>query len=211
MDRWVGKVAVVTGASAGIGAATAIGLVKAGLKVVGLARRVEMVEELRKEIPADAKGSLFAYKCDVSSETDIKAAFSWIIQKFGGVDVLVNNAGVFKSTTLSGTDDAVMLQQTLDTNVMGTVLCTRQAYQSMKKRGVAGHVFIVNSVAGHTVPFFPDFTSFNMYPASKYALTAITEVLRQEFISDGTKVKVTVHLFDLLFCISFIYVVHSEH
>lgn len=192
MDRWLGKVAVVTGASAGIGAATTLGLVKVGLKVIGLARRVEKVEELRHQIPADAKGSLFSYKCDVSSEADIKAAFNWITENFGGVDVLVNNAGVFMSTTLSGTGDSELLKQTLDTNVMGTVLCTREAYQSMKSRGVAGHVFIVNSVVGHSVPFMPNFTSFNMYPASKYALTAITEILRQEFISDKSKVKVTV-------------------
>lgn len=193
MDRWVGKVAVVTGASAGIGAATVIGLVKAGLKVIGLARRVEKVEELRSKIPIDAKGSLFSYKCDLCSESNIEEAFAWTIEQFGGVDVLVNVAGIFEATTtLCAPHNSDVLRQTLDTNVMGTVLCTREAYNSMKSRGVAGHVIILNSVVGHKVPFFPHFKSYNMYPPSKHALTAITETLRQEFIFDGTQVKVTV-------------------
>lgn len=68
MERWVGKVAVVTGASAGIGAAIAIDLSKAGMIVVGFARRVERIEELKALIPSSATGSLQAFKCDVLKE-----------------------------------------------------------------------------------------------------------------------------------------------
>lgn len=192
MDRWVGKVAVVTGASSGIGAATTIDLVKAGLKVVGLARRVDKVEALRSKIPAVATGSLIARKCNVADEADVKATFASIIQQLGGVDVLVNVAGIFHKTTLCGTDDAALLRQTLDTNVMGIVYCTREAFQSMKSRGVAGHVILMNSVSGHILPFLLYLTSYNMYPASKHAVTALSETFRQEFIGEGTKVKITV-------------------
>lgn len=195
MDRWVGKVAVVTGASSGIGAATVLSLVKAGLKVIGLARRVDKIEELRRQIPKNAIGQLISRKCDVSSEENIKETFAWIITQFGGVDVLINNAGVLNQTSLSGTDNSDLVRQVLDVNVLGLVFCTREAYQSMKSRGVAGHVIHINSVAGHGVPFLVGAPSLNIYPPSKHAVTAIAEIHRQEFIADATKVKVTVIIF----------------
>lgn len=193
MDRWVGKVAVVTGASSGIGAATAVSLAKAGLKVVGLARRTELVEKLKDQIPKNATGSLIARKCDLSNEEEIKETFAWIIKQYRGVDVLVNNAGILNPTSLSGTGNSDLVRQTLDVNVLGLVFCTREAYQNMKSRGVAGHVIHINSIVGHGIPFLVGNPSLNMYPPSKHAVTAITEVHRQEFIADDSKVKVTVN------------------
>ncbi|XP_053689237.1 farnesol dehydrogenase-like [Sabethes cyaneus] len=187
MDRWAGKVAVVTGASSGIGAATAKSLAKAGMTVVGLARRVERVEELKKELPSSVQGSLHAVKCDVSKEDDILKTFKWIEQKFGGVDVLINNAGILRDCSLVEADTQ-KVREVLDTNVMGLVLCSREAFQSMKKRSVDGHIVHINSIAGHQVPNFP---RLNIYPASKHAVTAITETMRQELKAEGTKIKVT--------------------
>ncbi|XP_055536152.1 farnesol dehydrogenase-like [Wyeomyia smithii] len=187
MERWAGKVAVVTGASSGIGAAIAKALANAGMVVIGLARRVERVEELKKDLPASVKGSLHAAKCDVSKEEDILKTFAWIEKKFGGVDVLINNAGILRDTTLAEADTQ-KIREVLDTNVMGLVICSREAYQSMKKRSVDGHIIHINSVAGHMVPNFP---RLNIYPASKHAVTAITETMRQELRTEGTKIKVT--------------------
>lgn len=93
MERWEGKVALVTGASAGIGAAIVEELVKHGLKVVGLARRVEKIEELKKKL-GNVKGELIPLKGDVSKEDDINKTFKWIKDKFGAIHVLVNNAGI---------------------------------------------------------------------------------------------------------------------
>lgn len=194
MNRWIGKVAVVTGASAGIGAAIAIDLANAGLIVIGLARRVERVEELKSKVKSSATGQLHAFKCDVSKEEEIITAFNWVISQFGGVDILVNNAGIVRSsTTILAKDNTVPIREVLDTNVMGVVLCTREAFHSMKSRNVAGHVILINSIVGHQVPVMPGVT-MNIYPPSKYAVTAITEVLRQEFQNEGTKIKVTVSL-----------------
>lgn len=192
MERWSGKVAVVTGASAGIGAAIVLDLAKAGVRVVGLARRVERVEELKKQLPPSVKGELHSYKCDVTSESDIKAAFEWVETKFGGVDILVNNAGIGARMNLMDADNTEKIRSVIDTNVMGPALCTREAFQSMKKRNIDGHVIIINSIAGHSVPFLINGRSFNIYPSSKYAVTAMTEVLRQEFQLLGTKIKITV-------------------
>lgn len=101
MDRWAGKVALVTGASAGIGAATVRALVQEGLQVVGIARRVEKIEKIAIELKNE-KGKLYALKCDVSKEEDILDVFKWIKENLGGVDVLVNNAGLMYSAGITG-------------------------------------------------------------------------------------------------------------
>ena len=194
MNRWVGKVAVVTGASSGIGAAIVVDLVKAGVIVVGLARRVQRVEELRNKITLLESGKLYAVQCDVTKEEDIKKSFEWIETKLGGVDILVNNAGIIRQTNLLSPDNTVAIKEILDTNVMGVVLCTREAFKSMKKRSVDGHIVIINSIIGHKVPYFGgELPCTNMYPSSKFAVTAMTEVLRQELQMEGTKrTKITV-------------------
>lgn len=192
MNRWNGKIAVVTGASSGIGSAVVVDLVNAGLKVIGFARRVERVDQLKSKVSSTATGELHSFKCDVSNEEDVLAAFAWVISKFGGVDVLVNNAGVMRlDTSLLTQNNTSAIRQVLDTNVMGVVYCTREAFQSMKSRGVAGHVILINSIGGHNVPNVPGIT-LNIYSPSKFAVTAMTEVLRQEFQNEGTKIKVTV-------------------
>ncbi|XP_055536148.1 farnesol dehydrogenase-like [Wyeomyia smithii] len=187
MERWQGKVAVVTGASSGIGASTAKTLAEAGMIVVGLARRVERMEALKGELAEDIRHRLNVAKCDVTKEKEIVNAFKWIEDTFGGVDVLINNAGVFRKTKLIEADNTDKLREVLDTNVMGLVLCTREAFQSMKKRSVDGHVIHINSIAGHNASL----PTVNIYGASKFAVTAITETMRQEFRTEGTKVRVT--------------------
>uniref|UniRef100_A0A8D8IA19 Farnesol dehydrogenase n=1 Tax=Culex pipiens TaxID=7175 RepID=A0A8D8IA19_CULPI len=189
MDRWAGKVAVVTGASSGIGAAIVKSLANAGMVVVGLARRVERVEALRDGLKDQAtRKRLHAVKCDVSKEEDILKAFSWVEEKLGGVDVLVNNAGVLRDAKLVAPGNTGDLREVIDTNVMGLVLCSREAFQSMKKRSVDGHIVHINSVVGHYIPNLP---VLSIYPASKYAVTALTETMRREFLAEGTKIKVT--------------------
>lgn len=187
MDRWQGKIAVVTGASSGIGAATAKALAKAGMTVVGLARRVERVEALKEVLEGPAKDRLYAMKCDVSKEEDILQTFRWIEEKFGGVDVLVNNAGTFNKTKLTEVGNSEKLRDTMDTNVMGLVFCTREAFQSMKKRSFDGHIVHINSIVGHSMAL----QGMSLYGASKFAVTALTETMRQEFRQEGTKIKVT--------------------
>ncbi|XP_062558607.1 farnesol dehydrogenase-like [Armigeres subalbatus] len=188
MQRWAGKIAVVTGSSSGIGAAIVKDLAKAGMVVVGLARRVERTEALKNDLPEVAKNRLHALKCDISKEDDVLKTFKLVEEKFGGVDVLINNAGIVRQTDLLETDNTQKLRDVLDTNVMGLVLGSREAYQSMKKRSVDGHIVHINSVAGHKVLDYP---KLNIYCASKHAVTAITETMRNELRNAGTKIKVT--------------------
>ncbi|GFG29130.1 hypothetical protein Cfor_12656 [Coptotermes formosanus] len=186
MERWAGRVAVVTGASSGIGAAIAAELTKKGLKVVGLARRVERVQELSKSLQS-ATGKLYAVKCDVSNEPEVLAAFKWVKDNLRGVDVLINNAAVAYDTSLTG-GSTEELKKMLDVNVLGLSVCTKQAFQSMKERGVDdGHIIHINSIWGHVPPG----EIYAMYCATKHAVTALTEGLRREIIKLKSKIRVT--------------------
>lgn len=186
MERWVGKVAVVTGASSGCGAAIAEELTKQGLLVVGLARRLDRLEELSSKC-ASYSGKFFAKKTDIGVENEIVEAFSWVLKNVGPVAVLVNNAGMSAPTTLIG-GDSKMWRQILEVNVLGLSIATREAVDQMTANDIAGQVIHINSVLGHYVPFLPE---VNMYPASKFAVTALTETLRQELLKSGTKIRVT--------------------
>lgn len=95
MDRWKTRVAVVTGATSGIGAAICQELVKCGMVVCGLARRKDKVEQLRLSL-FGAEGQLNAVECDITNEQSVKQAYQWIEKTLGGIDLLVNNAGVVR-------------------------------------------------------------------------------------------------------------------
>lgn len=193
MERWQKKVAVVTGAGSGIGAAVSKLLIEEGdMIVVGLdISLVNMNARVLPSIDANKRNNFYSFKCDVSDEESVKEAFKWIESKFDGVDVLINNAGVVKTSSILDENNSQDLKDTININVMGVAWCTREAFKSMKKRQFNGHVIITNSVAGHKVPIIPGM-SFNIYSPSKHAITALTEVLRQEFLAEKTKIKVTV-------------------
>uniref|UniRef100_A0A1L8E4L9 Putative dehydrogenase n=1 Tax=Nyssomyia neivai TaxID=330878 RepID=A0A1L8E4L9_9DIPT len=191
MEQWKNRVAVVTGASSGIGARLVMDLVKAGMITVGLARRVDQIESLKKELPANLRFNLHAMKCDVSQEEEIIRVFELIDAKFNGIDVLINNAGIIRDTALINADNSVAIREIMDTNVMGLVFCTREAYKSMDKHGRNSHVVHINSIVGKYFLGFVSQPSLNMYPPSKFAVSAITEIHRQEFIRSKKHIKVT--------------------
>ncbi|XP_037938580.1 farnesol dehydrogenase-like [Teleopsis dalmanni] len=190
MDRWNNRIAVVTGASSGIGAACCKYLVNNGMIVIGLARRKERLDALRNELKEDLRKNFNGIKCDISEESEVIKVFADIEQNHGPVAVLVNNAGIVRRTELLRENNTEDIRSILNTNVMGVVYCTREAFRSMKKHNIDGHVFIVNSIAGHKVLTFPG-SSMNMYPPSKFAVTAMTEIYRNEFLLFNTKVKIT--------------------
>lgn len=192
MERWYNKIAVVTGASSGIGSAIVKELLTHGLQVIGLARRVDRIEELRKQLPSNLQNKLTALDCDVSCVKSVNQAFDKIISLFGGIDILINNAGCMcKGKLCTGNPDEI--QKVLQTNVMGVVYCTQRAFQSMKERNFNGHIILINSISGHKVRCLPNYVpDNNIYAPSKFAITAITEIYRQEFKGLGTKIKITV-------------------
>lgn len=84
-----------------------------------------------------------------------------------------------------------------DVNVMGLCICTREAIKVMKENGIDGHIVHINSIAGHYVPQLPK-PVLNVYPASKFAVTALTETLIHELRSEGSRIKVTVSMYVML-------------
>ncbi|XP_058838958.1 farnesol dehydrogenase-like [Topomyia yanbarensis] len=188
MERWVGKVALVTGASSGIGAAIAKELARSGLTTVGLARRVERVEALKSELTTEAASRLIALKCDITKEEDILSAFAFVNRRFGGIAVLVNNAGVSSDTTVLTPENTKKVREIFDTNVIALIQCSREAFQSMKKQTSEGHIININSVSGHYVLDLP---RQSVYSPSKFAVTALTETMRNELRKEKTNIKVT--------------------
>nr|CAH7751809.1 unnamed protein product [Callosobruchus chinensis] len=186
MDRWAGKVAIVTGASSGLGEAIAERLVERGMKVVGVARRKDRLDELAKRT-SGKKGKFYPMQGDVSKEEDILRVFKWTRENVGPVDVLVNNAGVICQSGIQDgkTEDWL---QTINVNVVGLCMATREALKDMTEHQIDGHIFNINSIAGHYVMGFP---KLEIYTASKHAVTALTEAMRKQMSMQRLKIRFT--------------------
>lgn len=180
MEQWKGKVAVVTGASAGIGEAICKDLCKHGVIVVGMARRLERLEQLKQKILDQDKSAKFhSVKCDLNLESDIKTAFDYVCKTLGGVDILVNNAGVARNVSFFAEDNLDQLKTIIETNLVSVVSSTKKAFKSMSDRDVPGYIINISSVAGHYVPNFPGGYT-NVYPSSKHGLKALAQMMRYE-------------------------------
>ncbi|RXG51477.1 Dehydrogenase/reductase SDR family member 11 [Armadillidium vulgare] len=189
MLKWMGRVALVTGASSGIGAAICEDLVKHGMKVVGAARREERMQCLAEKLKNE-KGSFLPVKCDVTKDDDVIALFDKIKETFGGVDVCVNNAGIIGTglNLLNGTTEE--WRQIIDVNVIALCLCSKLTVKSIKERGLDdGHIINISSMAGHHV--YP-FEQFHFYTGSKFAVRALSEALRQEIQAAKSGIRVSV-------------------
>jgi 3-oxoacyl-[acyl-carrier protein] reductase len=172
MAELTGKVAVVTGASKGIGAATAVALGAAGASVVvNYASSREGAEKVVAEIIAKG-GKAIAVKGDVSRAAEVKALFAETRKAYGKLDVLVNNAGIYRFAPLEEITEAEFHQQ-FNTNVLGAILATQEAVKLFGNEG--GSVVNISSVAStYSMP------TGTVYSATKGALDAVTRVLAKE-------------------------------
>ncbi len=183
MDRWRGRVALVTGASSGIGRACAAALAREGMRVAICARRSELLDTLRDEL-LEAGAEVLARRVDVRQEAEILALFEQIRATWGGVDVLVNNAGLGLATPLvSG--ETERWREMLEVNVLALCVCTREAVQDMRRRGVAGQVVHVSSMSAHRIPH-----GSGVYSATKFAVRSLTEGLRKELRELDSDIRV---------------------
>jgi NADP-dependent 3-hydroxy acid dehydrogenase YdfG len=183
IHRWAGCTAIVTGASSGIGAAIAGRLVAEGLRVVGCGRRPERVTEILAA--ADPTGNrTLAVACDVRDETSVQQMIAATRERFGGVDVLINNAGLGHAGTLAEgrVND---WQEMLEVNILGLCLCTREALADMRARGGFGQIIHIGSMAGQRVP-----PGAGFYGATKHAVRALTESLRLELRERGDPIRI---------------------
>ncbi len=181
MGKLDSKVAVVTGASSGIGEATAIALAAEGAKVVIAARRADRLATLTKTL-TESGAEVLSVVGDVRQEADCERIIAETVAKWGRVDILVNNAGVMLLGPIVGADTEDW-RRMIDTNLYGLIYCTHKALPTMKKQG-SGHVVNISSTAGRTVG-----VNTGVYNLTKWGVNAFSESLRQEVHMD--KIRVT--------------------
>lgn len=175
-----GRAVAITGASAGIGEATALALADAGAAVALGARRKDRVEKLAQRIEADG-GRAVAIEVDVSDEAQARAFVEGAHSELGGLHGLVNNAGVMLLGPVEGTDTEEW-RRMVGVNVMGLLYCTHAALPLMREAG-AGHIVNVSSVAGRRAA-----AGAAVYNFTKFGVTGFSEALRQESLHSNIRV-----------------------
>jgi NADP-dependent 3-hydroxy acid dehydrogenase YdfG len=177
-----GKVAIITGASSGIGEATALALAAEGAKVVIAARRAERLDALVKRIEASG-GTALPIVTDITDETQANNLVQKTNAELGRVDILVNNAGVALTGNIDGgnTND---WRKMFDVNVLGVLYATHAVLPILKAQQT-GHIVNISSVAGRTAR-----AGVGVYNATKWGVNAFSEALRQEVLKDNIRVTI---------------------
>ncbi|XP_031341109.1 farnesol dehydrogenase-like [Photinus pyralis] len=191
MEQWVGCNALVTGASSGIGAATAKKFIEAGINVIGIARRLDRLEELSQQISTD-ETKFYPLQCDVTNETEILGVFEWIEANVGPISILFNNAGTLVVNPLGADGDLNIWKRTLYTNCLALSIFTREAIRVMKAHDIDGLIINNSSIAARYVPNHPlPNSSPNVYPATKFAVNALSNTLTNELRHEKSKIRVS--------------------
>jgi NADP-dependent 3-hydroxy acid dehydrogenase YdfG len=177
-----GKVAVITGASSGIGEATAIALAAQGASIVVAARREDRLKSLAKRI-TDQGGKALTIVADVADEAHANEIIHKAHQEFGRVDILINNAGVMLLGLIDGanTED---WRRMINVNVLGMLYTTHAALPIMKQQK-SGHIVNISSVAGRQAR-----VGAGVYNVTKWGVGAFSEALRQEVTSYNIRVTI---------------------
>ena len=179
------KVVIVTGASSGIGLASVTNFAVLGAKVVLAARSIDKLEKIAEELgqqTTDNRQQLLCIKTDVTKEEDCRNLIEKTVEKFGKIDVLVNNAGISMRAVFKDLDLKVM-HSLMDTNFWGTVYCTKYALPYLLE--TKGTVVGVISTAGYV-----GLPARTAYSASKFAVRGFLETLRIEHLYDGLHVMI---------------------
>jgi NADP-dependent 3-hydroxy acid dehydrogenase YdfG len=176
------KVAIVTGATAGIGEATAISLAAEGAAVALAGRREDRLEALKQRIEADG-GKALAVPTDVADEAQCQALIERTQSELGGLDILVNNAGVMLLGPVTGADTDEW-RRMIDVNIYGLLYCTHAALPVMGQSG-GGHIVNLSSVAGRSAN-----VGSGVYNFTKWGVTGFSEALRQEVLHAGIRVTI---------------------
>ncbi|GIV97109.1 MAG: short-chain dehydrogenase [Herpetosiphonaceae bacterium] len=172
-----GKVVVITGASSGIGAATARLLARRGARVALAARRAARLEALAAEIER-AGGQALVVPTDVRDEAACRALIERVVEHWGRVDVLINNAGLGYAK-LIGKMDPEKVREQVDVNLLGVIWCTNAVVPVMRRQG-NGHIITIGSVAGHI-----GLPTSSIYSATKFALEGFSQAISAELAREG--------------------------
>jgi NADP-dependent 3-hydroxy acid dehydrogenase YdfG len=177
-----GRKAVVTGASSGIGEATALALAGEGAAVSLGARRKDRLDELAERINADG-GPAHAFEVDVGDEAAARSFIEDAAKQMGGLDILINNAGLMLLGPIEGAETDEW-RRMVNVNVLGLLYCTHAALPLMREGG-GGHIVNISSVAGRQANM-----GSGVYNFTKWGVTGFSEALRQEAMHSGIRVTV---------------------
>ncbi len=173
-----GKVVLVTGASSGIGQATALALSKAGARVAVGARRADRLKVLAE----DAPGEILALDLDVTDQQSVQDAVTATVEHFGSLDALVNNAGIMLTNPILGADTTEW-KRMVDTNLLGSMYAVHAALPHLLES--KGAVVQISSTSGRTAS-----AASGVYSATKFGINAFSDSLRQEVTALGVRVVV---------------------
>ena len=177
-----GKVAFVTGASAGIGRATALALAAEGAALALCARTLERVQPVAEEAMAAGAAAVHAFALDVTKREQVESAMGSLPSQFQQVDILVNNAGLARGLEKLWLDDPENWEEMIDTNMKGLLYVTRAVVPGMVARG-SGHVVNLGSTAGWLA-----YAGGSVYCGTKAAERSISEGLRIDLLGTGVRV-----------------------
>lgn len=177
-----GKVAVITGASSGIGEATALSLAQAGVKLVLAARRKDRLEALAQKIK-QAGGEAVIFTADLRGADEAEACIQKAVEVFDSLDILINNAGVMLLSPIDRAQPSDW-QRMLEINLLSLMYTSRAALIKMRAQG-SGHIVNISSVAGRSAG-----PTAGGYNASKWGVNGFSEALRREAHGDGVRVTV---------------------
>jgi len=183
MKSLTGKIVLITGASSGIGRATAFEFARAGAKLLLCARRLELLYEMESELLKAGAAAVLLFRLDVRERGAVELAFAELPPDWTNIEVLVNNAGLSRGLAKLQDDDPDNWEEMIDTNIKGLLYVTRAVVPGMVARG-AGHVINLGSVAGYIT-----YANGAVYCATKAAERVISEGLKIDLM--GTAVRVT--------------------
>ncbi|HEY0348043.1 MAG TPA: SDR family oxidoreductase [Pyrinomonadaceae bacterium] len=176
------KTAIVTGGTKGIGRGIAEALIREGVSVCISSRHQDEIDKAVSELNGSTEGSAIGFVCDVREHNQVKALIDHTVKELGGLDILINNAGIGIFETVEQTSPADF-RAVLETNLFGVFYCCHEAIPQMKKRG-GGYIINISSLAGANP--HPRMAAYN---ASKFGLNGFSEALMQEVRHDNIKVS----------------------
>lgn len=177
------KIALITGASSGIGKSCAIEFAKLGVNLIIAARRIERLEQLAKELNTEYQIDVLPLQLDVSDNTNVQNQIANLPEKWANIDILVNNAGLALGSDLFQNGKIDNWERMIDVNIKGLLHVTHAVLPQMIKRNT-GHIVNIGSSAGHDY-----YLTGNVYSATKHAVRAISRSLRIDLL--GKQIKVS--------------------